>query len=110
MDEASEKVKVSDCFSELDRYAMHSTNTAKADAYRRATLKILLSDCIAFGNPELLDGLTWMLRMSLNLLQTQCLMVLLTGLVKGYSRDGHSGSIAFGLLAFPAWKALKYLI
>lgn len=48
--------------SPLDDYAVARADVIKASPYRKAVMKILLSDLLVFGNPEILDGLLWITR------------------------------------------------
>jgi len=47
-------------FSALDLHAMTCSDITKAKAYRKATMKLLVSDYIAFGNPMIVEALLWM--------------------------------------------------
>lgn len=50
--------------SDLDAHAVHlpSTDAPKVRAYRKAVLKILLSDYVAFGIPAVIDAAFWIIR------------------------------------------------
>ena len=50
--------------SDLDSCAVYllSTDAPKARAYRKAVLKLLLSDYVAFGTPAVIDVALWILR------------------------------------------------
>ncbi|KAL8721809.1 MAG: hypothetical protein Q9181_007631 [Wetmoreana brouardii] len=49
-------------FSPLDRWAMSQTPMVQAQQYRTVVTKILISDIIAFGYPEVLDAAGYLLR------------------------------------------------
>ncbi|KAL8700674.1 MAG: hypothetical protein Q9201_005329 [Fulgogasparrea decipioides] len=49
-------------FSPLDLWAMYQTPIVQAQQYRTVVTKILLSDMIAFGYPEVLDAAGYVLR------------------------------------------------
>lgn len=50
--------------SDLDAYAVHlpSTDAPKVRAYRKAALKMLLSDYVAFGMPAVIDAALWTIK------------------------------------------------
>lgn len=50
--------------SDLDACAVHLpvTDAPKVRAYRKAVLKMLLSDYVAFGMPAVVDGVLWIIR------------------------------------------------
>ena len=52
-------------FSHLDEYAIQSLDTSIASAYRRAVIKVLMSDIVAFGQPALIDALYTAIRIIL---------------------------------------------
>jgi DUF1365 family protein len=54
-----------DRLSRLDKTAIsiHDTDATKERAYRRALLKLLLSDYIALGQPMVIDAMAWMFRL-----------------------------------------------
>jgi len=51
--------------SPLDSFAMHlhKADTRKTRAYRLAALKLLVSDYVAFGMPEVIDAMVFLIRM-----------------------------------------------
>ena len=51
--------------SDLDWYAINRASSAKSDAYRRATIKLLASDFLTLGVPEVIDVAIWVMRVSL---------------------------------------------
>ncbi|KAL9007536.1 MAG: hypothetical protein Q9173_007218 [Seirophora scorigena] len=53
-------------FSQLDLFAMQHEPTHQAARYRRAVQKMLLSDVLAFGHPEVLDAVSYVLRVVLS--------------------------------------------
>ena len=52
-------------FSHLDEYAIQSLDTSRASAYRRAVIKVLMSDIVAFGQPALIEALYTAIRILL---------------------------------------------
>ncbi|KAL8972772.1 MAG: hypothetical protein Q9197_002628 [Variospora fuerteventurae] len=54
-------------FSQLDRFAMrHECSSHEAARYRRTATKMLLSDIVAFGHPEMLDAVGYVTRVMLS--------------------------------------------
>ncbi|KAL8763058.1 MAG: hypothetical protein Q9184_001085, partial [Pyrenodesmia sp. 2 TL-2023] len=53
-------------FSQLDQHAMRCDSVDQATLYRRVVTKLLLSDAIAFGHPEVLDGVSYVVRVILS--------------------------------------------
>ena len=49
-------------FSDLDWYAIDRAHSPKSDAYRRATIKLLMSDFLTGGVPEVIDAGVWAVR------------------------------------------------
>ncbi|KAL8954406.1 MAG: hypothetical protein Q9183_007140 [Haloplaca sp. 2 TL-2023] len=49
-------------FSPLDLFAMNHASVDQTTQYRSVVTKILVSDMVAFGYPEVLDGVGWVLR------------------------------------------------
>lgn len=47
--------------SDLDWHAIMTSDTAKSHAYRRATIKLLVSDYMTFGVPGVIDACIWIL-------------------------------------------------
>ena len=52
-------------FSQLDEFAMQSLDNRMASRYRKAVIKVLASDTLAFGQPALLDALYAIVRIML---------------------------------------------
>lgn len=50
--------------SDVDAYALHlpSTDAPKVRAYRKAVIKMLLSDRVAFGMPAVIDAALWIIK------------------------------------------------
>ena len=86
-------------FSELDLYAIRSLDTAKAEAYRRATLKILASDVFAFGFPEIVDAALWIFRIWLYALHVQALRVMFSEAFLGGGTATHGYGTWWSLAA-----------
>lgn len=51
--------------SMLDEFAQRSKDTGMASRYRKAAVKLLMSDMITFGQPAVLDALDWLIRVVL---------------------------------------------
>ena len=47
--------------SMLDEFAQRSENKNMGSSYRRAVLKLLVSDMVAFGEPAVLDAVDWLI-------------------------------------------------
>ncbi|KAL8652731.1 MAG: hypothetical protein Q9210_002507 [Variospora velana] len=53
-------------FSQLDRFAMRHESSDQAARYRRTVTKMLLSDIVGFGHPEMLDAVGYVTRVMLS--------------------------------------------
>lgn len=52
--------------SQLDRHALRCDRLDQARLYRQVVTKLLLSDIVAFGQPEILDGASYIIRVTLS--------------------------------------------
>ncbi|KAL8909080.1 MAG: hypothetical protein Q9207_000414 [Kuettlingeria erythrocarpa] len=59
--------------SQLDRHALRGDRLDQATLYRQVVTKLLLSDIVAFGQPEILDGLSYIIRVTLSYLLVHAL-------------------------------------
>ena len=51
--------------SMLDEFAQRSNNKGMANSYRKAVVRLLVSDIVAFGQPTVLDAVDWLVRIVL---------------------------------------------
>lgn len=95
--------------SDLDACAVHlsSTDLQQGRAYRKAVLKMLLSDYVAFGMPALIDAALWVIRIWLCWLCVQSFDGLV-GLCNGHRRVNVAevGKVAMGCLGVHLWRGL----
>ena len=52
--------------SMLDEFARRSKNRDMANSYRKAVVRLLLSDIVAFGQPAVLNAVDWLIRIVLS--------------------------------------------
>ena len=99
--------------SDLDSCAVHlpATDAPKARAYRKAVLKMLFSEYIAFGTPAVIDIALWILRTWLCWL---CVLSFdgLVGLCNGDSRFtvAEVAKVAMGCLGVHLWWGLGEML
>ena len=74
-------------YSDLDQFALQSQNTTQSAAYAKATLRLLLSDHLTFGSPEILDAGVWIFRVGLCWLQARFLQKLCSSQILGHGRE-----------------------
>ena len=92
--------------SDLDSCAVHlpASDASKTRAYRKALLKILLSEYVAFGTPAVIDAALWILRIWLCWL---CVLSFdgLVGLCNGDSRFtvAEVAKVVMGCLGVHLW-------
>ena len=95
--------------SDLDAYAAHlpSTDALKVRAYRKAVLKMLLSDYVAFGIPALIDAALWIIQIWLCWLCVRSLDGLV-GLCNGHTELTviGVGKVTLGYLGVHLWSAV----
>ena len=94
----------------LDSFALHSSDVIKACAYRRAVLKLLASDLLAFGVPGVLDLFFASVRIWLCWLCVQTSVGLIEP-TKGQGRPTmpESGKLILGCVGIHLWWALGRL-
>ena len=95
--------------SDLDACAVHlpSTDAPRVRAYRKAVLKMLLSDYVAFGMPAVVDAALWIVRIWLCWLCVQSfdgLVVLCNG--HGHLTVTEVGKVVLGFLGVHLWRGL----
>lgn len=95
--------------SDLDTCAVHlpSTDAPKVRAYRKAVLKMLLSDYVAFGMPAVIDAAFWIIKIWLCWICVQSF----DGLVGLFNGDRQLtvtevGKVAMGCLGVHLWWGL----
>ena len=49
----------------LDEFAQRSNNKDMANSYRKAVVRLLVSDMVTFGQPAILDAIDWLIRIVL---------------------------------------------
>ena len=95
--------------SDLDACAVHlpSADALKVRAYRKAVLKMLLSDYVAFGMPAVIDAALWITRLWLCWLCVQSFDGLV-GLCNGHRQltVAEIGKVAMGCLGVHLWWGL----
>lgn len=96
--------------SPLDDYAIRSGDTVTSTAYRRACFRLLLSDRVTFGVPEVLDAIVWAVRLWLQVLQALTLVRLVADI--GYANSAAVGNVvvaAVSLFGIQVWRGLELL-
>lgn len=99
-------LRKSSSHSPLDNFAMSlpTTDTHKVRAYRLATLKLLMSDYVAFGMPALIDAVLFSVRMWLCLICMRSLDLALILWEKGDQPEiGVLGRLLLGIVGLPLW-------
>lgn len=105
--------------SMLDEFAQHSHDKVLATKYRKAVVKLLLSDIIAFGQPGLVDVFDWLVRVVLCYIFAMSLglgtslfpvagteVAMRTDVLNGSAALGKSVVGCFGIHMWWAFKAL----
>ena len=99
--------------SDLDTCAVHlpSTDAPKVRAYRKAVLKLLLSDYLAFSMPVVIDAALWVVKISLCWLCVQSFDGMV-GLCNGHRQWTVSevGKVVMGCLGVHIWRGLGEII
>lgn len=95
--------------SDLDTCAVHlsSTDAPKVRAYRKAVLKMLLSDYVAFGMPAVIDAAFWIIKIWLCLVCVQSFDDLV-GLCNGHKQltVTEVGKVMMAFLGVHLWWGL----
>lgn len=95
--------------SDLDACAVHlpGTDAPKVRAYRKAVLKVLLSDYLAFGIPAVIDAVLWITKVWLCWLCVQS-FDRLVGLCNGHAQltVTEVGNVVMGCLGVHLWWGL----
>ena len=92
-------------FSSLDEYVMKSEDAAQAHLYRRTVTKILISEYIAFGIPQLITAFDTIVGLVLS-------YVSVTALYQSFASEDSSGYVGFGRLLLSSngihlWRLLE---
>ncbi len=91
-------------FSTLDEFVMQHEDTSTANQYRRALMKFLASDLLAFGIPEIIDAVFWLIRAMLCYMHVEVMRSWLQG--GGKSAIGVWGLVV-GCLGVHVWWLLE---
>lgn len=88
-----------------------STDAPKARAYRKAVLKLLLSDYLAFGMPAVIDAALWIVRICLCWLCVRSFDSMV-GLCNGNrpSTLYEAGKVVMGCLCVHLWRGLGQML
>ncbi|KAL8928588.1 MAG: hypothetical protein Q9208_001822 [Pyrenodesmia sp. 3 TL-2023] len=74
--------------SQFDHHARRYDSLEQAALYRQVVTKLLLSDVIAFGHPEILDGVGYIIRVILNYMFAGALRVVCEYILTSARMDG----------------------
>lgn len=99
--------------SPLDVFAvrLNHVDKAKARAYRIATLKVLVSDYLAFGSPAVIDAVLWLVRLWLCWVYAESFMGLLAVVMgNGSSSPLETGRLFLGCVGVHLWAGVGALL
>ena len=97
--------------SDLDWYAISRAGSSKSNAYRRATIKLLASDFLTFGVPEVIDAAVWAVGVWLCWVYVQVFGEMVKGSGETWSGDiSEMLNVALRFLGVHLWWGLGQLV